>query len=337
MRMVQGMLAQAGGHGARVASPLRVATCPPRRPDLVPERRHFQPMTRLLIRAIDGDNRRGRIDMHLQGLDPVSVHLEGSGKHPVVLDVEWPDDARVIEIGGRFTFGAGDGAETREAVRRFLVRGAPGPVFGGAGDFDPSSAFGDFLRDEGVVPEFFAPPQAQTAADLDAAQTRLGFALDPDHRALLAALGPIQAHDFFMVDAHGLAPAIEQLQTLWGDAPGTIAGWPAATRELLARSTQVLVEAGDGYSALLWEGGDPGRPWWLAQDAMDRPEPLQDAQGRPLSFRAALGQVLTRMIDLYATRDGEPGKIDRRPGATNEFYLTIDPYGGGLVLDLVPA
>ncbi len=121
------------------------------------------------------------------------------------------------------------------------------------------------------------------------------------------------------------------------DLPETIARLPEETRAFLSRTTQVLVEAGDGYAAMLWEDGEGGRAWWVTQSTLHEPTPLVDSQGRPLSFRAALGRSLADMADLYAYRGDDPGKIRRVPGADNPHYLSIDPFGGGLVLDLVPA
>lgn len=292
--------------------------------------------TRLKIVAVASEGTAGTLEVRLDGGAAVTRSLTGREQSPVVFEGDCPAGVTGLEVGARLTVRTGSGArEPGEARKRFRVTGPAGPVFGGEGAFDPASAFRDFLKAEGLDATAFDPPRPEPAAAIDAAEKRLGFRLHPDHRALLARLGTLRSHDFFLVEPARLDPARRQLETLWGDEARRAEGLPADVRELLARSTMVLVEAGDGYSALLYERGDPGTMWRLGQGSY-RPKRLEDGAGQPLSFRAALGRTLSRMAELYLPSPGRAPRVEVRPGRVNVLFLTIDRLGGELVLDLVP-
>jgi hypothetical protein len=201
--------------------------------------------------------------------------------------------------------------------------------------FEPVKAYQEFLRAEGLEARYFENPRPEAEKAIAAAEQRLGFRLHPDHRTILARLGPIRADDFFMIETACLDVARKQLETLWGDDARRVESLPAEVRSLLARSTMVLVAAGDGYSALLWERGDPGAAWRISQGSYT-PKRQEDEAGRPLSFRAALGRVLSRMAELYLPSTRQSGRIVVRPDKANVFYLDISRIGGELTPDLVP-
>lgn len=292
--------------------------------------------TRLKIQVVANEGTSGALEIRLDGGAAVTKSLTGKERSPVVLEVDFPPGVTGFEVGARLTVVMANGTrEPGEARKRFRIQAPGGPVFGGGGTFDPAAAFRDFLKAEGLGPGAFEDPRPEPAAALDAAEKRLGFRLHPDHRALLSRLGPLRADDFFMVEAARLDLAARQLGTLWGDEARRAEVLPADVRALLGRSTMVLVEAGDGYSALLYERGDPGTLWRMTQGSY-QPKKLEDDGGRPLSFRAALGRALSRMSELYLPSDGRPPRIEIRSGRPNTFFLTIDRFGGELVLDLVP-
>lgn len=308
------------------------AEAPPRRNELAVAR----PATHLRIRAVENEGTTGQVEVHLDSGAPVVTVLTGKAEFPTVFDREAPPGATTIEVVARLTIRMADGTREKHEVRKaFRIVGSSGPVFGGAGAFDPVAAYREFLSLEGLDTRFFEAPRPEPEAAIVAAEKRLGFRLDPDHRALLARLGPIRADDFFMTEPSRLDTSIRQLETLWGDAPQRADGLPANVRALLGRSTMVLVAAGDGYTALLWEKGEPGAAWRLGQDSYT-PKRLDDESGNPLSLRAALGKTLSRLADLYLPSNGRTPRIGVQPRKANAFVLTIDRFGGELVLDLVP-
>ncbi len=293
-------------------------------------------MTRMRIQAIEPEGTTGQLEIRFEGGPSVTTLLTGKGKDPVVFDAGCPPGATSVEAVARLTIRMAEGRLEKAQVRQvFRILSPVGPVFGGSGAFEPVAAWREFLEAEGLDPRHFEELRPEPEEAIAAAEKRLGFKLDPSHRTLLSRLGPIRSDDFFMIEPARMDVAMKQLETLWGDEAKRALSLPADVRELLGRSTMVLAAAGDGYSALIWERGEPGTAWRINQDSYSPKRMLDDA-GRPLPFRAALGRVLSRLAELYLPSAGPRARITIHPGRLNVFYLNITRYAGELTLELVP-
>lgn len=293
-------------------------------------------MTRLRIHVAEREGTTGQVEIRLDGGAPVRTTLAGTSGYPVVFERDGPEGASALEVAARLTIRMADGGtEKPDLTRSFRIVDPSTSLFSSRADFDPVAAYRELLSTHGVDGRFLEDPRPEPEEVIAAAEKRLGFRLDPDHRAVLARLGPIRSDDFFMVDSFNLDRARRQIETLWGDDPYRVRQLPAHVRNLLERSTMVLVAAGDGYSALLWEGGEPGAAWRLEQ-ASCVPERLDDEAGRPLSFREALGQELSSFVAHDLPSAEEPARILVRRGRLNVFHLAIGRRAGKLSLSLGP-
>ncbi len=144
-------------------------------------------------------------------------------------------------------------------------------------------------RDMGLE---FGPMQSpDTIAE---AETRLGYALDPELTAVLTTNGPVKFGDHGMTPARDLFSTERQFVRLWGSEEN-VAGDALA---LYRTSTMVWVEAGDGYGAVLYAPQGPaicnGKPayWKIHQDTIGEPWLI----GGPVASCGSLSDVLMTVI-----------------------------------------
>ena len=88
-----------------------------------------------------------------------------------------------------------------------------------------------------------------------AAELRLGFALDPQLRAVLETAGPARLQDSRMTLASEFATTEQQFVSIWGH-PEQVS---ADTLAIYRSSTMVWIEAGDGYCAVIYQPAGPER------------------------------------------------------------------------------
>ncbi|MTD95676.1 hypothetical protein GIW81_15155 [Hyphomicrobium sp. xq] len=123
--------------------------------------------------------------------------------------------------------------------------------------------------------------QPQSKSVLEAAELRLGFALDPQLKAALSGPGPLRLQDSRMTTAIELAPTDRQFVTLWGHAENV----SAETLAIYRSSTMVWIEAGDGYGAVIYQPEGPQRCsagpayWRIHQEHIDSPQLILGRDG----------------------------------------------------------
>lgn len=163
---------------------------------------------------------------------------------------------------------------------------------------------------------------AQAREDINAAELRLGFALDPHLKAVLETSGPVRLQDSRMTLASELATTEQQFTSVWGHTEKV----SAETLAIYRASTMVWIEAGDGYGAVIYQPKGPERCgggaayWKIHQEHIDAPELIVRADGRCGGLAEALFAMFVR--DLMERIDDERG----------EMRLLVDPTMSGFPL-----
>lgn len=142
---------------------------------------------------------------------------------------------------------------------------------------------------------------AATAAALDAAAKRVGFALPPEFVSMQRRVGALGMNDHSMMKAEDLADAYTQMVHVWGtpeDAMQSEYSKPFQT--MLRNSTLLFTEVGDGYGGLLYHPGktkscgDAGAYYWTSQEGGTSVAKHED--GRCMDFAAAMRWVFNYFV-----------------------------------------
>ena len=162
----------------------------------------------------------------------------------------------------------------------------------------------------------------QGADAMRSAELQLGFALDPQYKAVLETSGPVRLQDSRMMLASELATTEQQFVSLWGH-PEKVS---AETLAIYRSSTMVWVEAGDGYGAVIYQPEGPercgGAPayWQIHQECIDAPELIVRADGRCGGLAEALFPMFVRAL------------MERVDDEGNGTQLLVDPTMPGFPL-----
>jgi hypothetical protein len=297
---------------------------------------HYEDHTATLTLAVDGR-------------DTCRIALTAQKTYQVrdVCSFELPPTARDIQISGEYAFTRSRKREHVRGSRRFqIVDLAPvvSPLR------DASRPFGQRVRAfvsatktlTQSYPAFkhaleVEPGTSETAEAVAAAQSRLGFALPPEHVSLLREIDGLRINDSFMMRARYVNRAYQQMIDVWGSSAASLnEALDPSTLALLKASTILYTEVGDGYGALLYEPAVPGRPsacgqqpafHWLHQDDINEPKVLRRAAGK--TCRAyedtMLWLFMTQALSRLEDEDQSLALIDRSTPSTLRLQLFFRP------------
>lgn len=172
--------------------------------------------------------------------------------------------------------------------------------------------------------------ERDTAAEITAANRRLGFALPPDHVQLLLDAGAWSVNDSSLTAARDLNPAFQQMIELWETPSSDMNTLPEDIKAFLRSSVILFTEAGDGYSALICHAGkqdiNPAdyRYYWLTQDEINRPQLLADRDGRPFDHGGVMSWLLgNQLIRIYEDAGTDAVLVDFRAPVPLEYNVEL--------------
>lgn len=167
-----------------------------------------------------------------------------------------------------------------------------------------------------------------SAADIRAAEKRLGYSLPPEHVNLLQELGRLQIDDSSTEEIATIGSTWRTMVEVWGTPLAALErSTTAATRQLFHASSLLYTEVGDGLGGLLYHPNLPrcgGRPAFLFvhQDGIDEPAVLEHGAGQCMDYTDAMLWLLrTQALLQYEDADSEYVFVDRSAPGPLRFRL----------------
>lgn len=209
------------------------------------------------------------------------------------------------------------------AVGRRLTQ--PGKSYGErVADFIPAANAFAAKQIDAVYANVLEIGKPAGAAEIAAAEKRLGYALPADSVSIQRTVGAFRIGDHGVMPIEQIADADTQMRMVWGTPEEAMReSYSDKQRANLRASTLLFTEVGDGYGGLrYWPApnktcGDQPFYQWISQEGGD--EALKHADGRCMDFAAAFRWVLDGfLLERYADElDSEKGVllIDSSTGA----------------------
>lgn len=239
---------------------------------------------------------------------------------------EWPSSVKTFGVRGSYegrhwrTQGRyrHEGAESWPVVDFAPVGGrlkAPGKSYGERmADF--VGAANAFARQRvGLDNESIVVAEPVGAAEVAAAEKRLGYALPPDFVSMLRTVGPLAIDDHSVMSIEHVDDADTQMVKVWGTPEEAMASdYGEQQRANLRASTLLFTEVGDGLGGLRYRPpptrtcGDRPLYQWISQEGGD--DLLLRPDGSCMDFAEAFRWVLDGML-----LEGLADELDSEKGA----------------------
>jgi hypothetical protein len=208
---------------------------------------------------------------------------------------ELPAGTRALTLRGRYV--PQGGQRERSGERRYAVLDlGPATRELAATERPYGERVAAFLRTfdrlTGRGAEHGGHPTPSTAAEIAAAEKRLGYPLPPEFVSLLRTVGPLALGDDWVSKPGEIENAYDQMRHVWGTPDeAMVEEYSEAMRSVLKKSVLLYHEAGDGYGGLLYRPGptqscgEQGLYAWTSQEGgTDR---LKNPDGSCMDFAAA--------------------------------------------------
>lgn len=167
-----------------------------------------------------------------------------------------------------------------------------------------------------------------SAADIRAAEKRLGYSLPPEHVNLLQELGQLQIEDSSTEEAATIGTTWRTMLEVWDTPLAALErSTTPATRQLFNATSVLYTEVGDGLGGLLYHPNLPrcaGRPafFFVHQDEIDEPALLAHGTGQCMDYTDAMLWLLrTQALLQYEDADSEYVFVDRSAPGPLRFRL----------------
>jgi hypothetical protein len=181
--------------------------------------------------------------------------------------------------------------------------------------------------------DWIEPEAPATAEQLEAASTRLGYALPADYAALLRRVGGASIGDNAFTAADELRDGFEAMVKDWGTPRESMNEFPPATIEFLRSTTLVFTEVGDGLGGLFYRPGKrkgcsrEGTFYWYHQESGEGMERVRNAAGDCADFAESIWWLLEEYVQAQLEDEFGTDRLlvdSNIPGQA--LVLSVDPF-----------
>lgn len=309
--------------------------------------------TQLRISAYDRDDFRGTIQLATDAKSLTEVTYKGNDADVQLPVIELPASVRELRLTGtlRWThFAAGMQTSHVQQVLPVVdlsplvtpLRDKHSPWHERLGRMQAAQQQFEQRHPELIEETAFEwkPGKRCTAAEVAAAEQRLGFELPAEHHELLTSAGAWTLNESFVTSPADLQRADQQLVRLWDTPASNVTTLSAATRSILRDSVILYTQVGDGYAGLLYRpsrGATPEAWYWLSQDGLDSPKLLKNSDGSVRNYSQVLLWLFSQEAFVgYESTGAQVLFVDRSaPGPlTYKMFPNFSPQEFGFEIRL---